>query len=171
MYYIDCFFVYSFLGFFFENIISKILGNRFESGILFGPITPIYGIGVILILILSKYFFYNLHMPRWKETIIVFFILVFTLTLIEWIGGILIEKIFGVVFWDYSNLKFNFGHYISLEISIIWGILSILLIYFIHPYLDKIITKIPVILTYTFIVILIVDIFCTILKYKFDLFK
>lgn len=171
MYYINCFFAYSILGFFFENIIGKITGSRFESGILFGPCTPIYGIGVVLILVLSKFFFYNLHMPRWKETIIVFFILIFALTLIEWLGGILIEKIFGVVFWDYSHMKFNFGHYISLEISLLWGILSILLIYVIHPFLDKLITKIPSYFTYIFIFVFLIDIICTILKYKFNLFR
>ena len=170
MYYINCFFVYSFLGFFFESIVTKIMGHKFESGILFGPYTPVYGFGVILVLILSKYIFYNLHLPRWIETIIVFIVLFFTLTLLEWIGGMFIEKIFGKVFWDYSHLKFHIGHYVALEISLAWAILSIILIYFIHPNLDRFIHKIPVLITYIFMFVYIIDSICTILKYKFNMF-
>lgn len=161
MYYINCFFVYSFFGFLFETAVSKATGSHFNSGILYGPFTPIYGIGVLLILIISKYFFMNLHMPRWVETIIVFFILFFVLTFIEWIGGILIEKIFGVVFWDYSHLKWNLGKYISFEISLVWGILSIVLIYIIHPFLEKMILKIPVFITYLLIIAFIIDLSLT----------
>ncbi len=157
MYYLNCFFVYSFLGFLFETGVAKVTGNNFNSGILYGPFTPIYGIGVFLILIISKYFFLNLHMPRWVETIIVFFILFLVLTFIEWLGGILIEKIFGVVFWDYSHLKWNIGKYISLEISLVWGILSIILIYIIHPFLEKFILKIPSAISYLLLCVFLID--------------
>lgn len=166
MYYINSFFVYSVLGYFFETIVSKITGNRFESGIMYGPITPIYGIGVVIILIVSKYLFINLHMPRWFETLIVFFSLIIILTLMEFIGGILIEKLFGIVFWDYSHLKWNIGKYISLEISLVWGFLSIFLIYVIKPLLDKFVVKIPTFITYSLIIIFIVDMVFTFIKYK-----
>lgn len=166
MYYINSFFVYSVLGYFFETIVSKIIGNRFESGIMYGPITPIYGIGVVIILIVSKYLFINLHMPRWFETLIVFFSLIIILTLMEFIGGILIEKLFGIVFWDYSHLKWNIGKYISLEISLVWGFLSIFLIYVIKPLLDKFVVKIPTFITYSLIIIFIVDMVFTFIKYK-----
>ena len=167
MYYINCFFVYSFLGFLFETAVSKFTGNDFNSGILFGPITPIYGIGVVLIIVISKYFFLNLHLPRWVETIIVFFILILVLTCIEWLGGILIEKLFGVVFWDYSHLKWNWGPYISLEISLVWGVLSLLLIYIIKPFLDSVVTKIPVYFTYIFIFVFVIDVVATYVNKKF----
>lgn len=167
MYYINCFFVYSFLGFIFENIVCLLVGSKLESGILFGPFTPIYGIGVILILILSRFFFKNLHMPRWKETIVVFLFLIFILTFMEWLGGILIEKIFHVTFWNYENLKFHIGKYIALEISLVWGILSILLIYVIHPLLESFIKKIPSFITYLLIFGISIDFICTLMKYKF----
>ena len=166
MFYVNCFFVYSVLGYFFETIISKITGNRFESGIMYGPITPIYGIGVVIILIVSKYLFINLHMPRWFETLVVFFSLIIILTLMEFIGGILIEKLFGIVFWDYSHLKWNIGKYISLEISLVWGFLSIFLIYVIKPLLDKFVVKIPSFISYSLIIIFIVDMIFTFIKYK-----
>lgn len=164
MYYINCFFIYSIIGFIFENVVGIITNNNFNSGILYGPITPIYGFGVILILIISKYLFLHLHMPRWKETIISFFILIIVLTGLEFLGGILIEKIFGIVFWDYSDFKFNIGKYISLEISFLWGILSIFIIYIIHPLLDNFIRKIPRLITFIAIFIVIVDLTITIIN-------
>ena len=164
MYYINCFFIYSIIGFIFENIVGIITNTSFDSGILYGPITPIYGFGVILILIISKYLFLNLHMPRWIETIISFFVLIFVLTVLEFLGGILIEKIFGVIFWDYSDFKFNIGKYISLEISFLWGILSIFIIYVIHPMLNKFIKKIPLLITIIAVIIFICDLSITIIN-------
>lgn len=166
MYYINCFFVYSFLGFLFETVLALVTKQNFNSGILYGPITPIYGIGVILILTISHYFFMNLHLPRWRETVIVFFILIASLTLLEWFGGILIEKLFGVVFWDYSNLPFHIGHYIALEISLVWGFLSIILIYVIKPIINPLVESIPYPVTVVFIVLGIVDLIATVLHLK-----
>ena len=166
MYYVNCFFVYSFLGFLFETLLSFFTKQNFNSGILYGPITPIYGIGVILILTISHYFFMNLHLPRWRETVIVFFILIAALTLLEWFGRILIEKLFGVVFWDYSKLPFHIGHYISLEISFIWGILSILLIYVIKPVINPIVESIPTSVSIILIILGIIDLIATVLHLK-----
>lgn len=45
MYYINCFFLYSFLGFIIENIVHLINKDDSGSGILYGPWTPIYGVG------------------------------------------------------------------------------------------------------------------------------
>jgi len=166
MYYINTFFVYSFLGYLFETIMTFFTKQKFNSGILFGPITPIYGIGVLLIIIISKYVFLNMHLPRWKETIIALIILIFTLTILELCAGLLIEKIFGIVFWDYSRFKFNIGHYISLEISLLWGIMSLILIYVIDPLIKNIIKLIPLPVTIIFIILTSIDIIFTILHLK-----
>ena len=47
MYYINNFFMYSILGHIFESIIYLFCEG--ESGILYGPWTPVYGIGVVII--------------------------------------------------------------------------------------------------------------------------
>lgn len=163
MYYINCFFIYSFLGFIFEKIIGIISNNNFDSGILYGPIALVYGFGCIIILIISKYLFKRLHLPRWIETFIASIILIFILSLLEFIGGITIETIFGIVFWDYSNYKYNIGKYVSLEISIFWGVLAIILIYIIHPLLNKLIVKIPHYITYIAMLLFIFDIVVTLI--------
>ena len=167
MYLLNCFFIYSILGFLLESTFNLIVIHHFKSGILYGPWTPVYGIGAILTIIISNKIFKKLKTTKLKETIIVFLILSVTLTLIEWIGGILIEKIFSITMWNYKKFNFNIGKYISLEMTLIWGIISIILIYFIKPIVDKIENKIPKKLTITLSTLFIIDlIITTIIKIK-----
>lgn len=167
MYLLNCFFLYSILGFLLESTFNLIVIHHFKSGILYGPWTPVYGIGAILTIIISNKIFKKLKTTKLKETIIVFLILSVTLTLIEWIGGILIEKIFSITMWNYKKFNFNIGKYISLEMAFIWGIISIILIYFIKPLIDKIENKIPKKLTITLSTLFIIDlIITTIIKIK-----
>lgn len=149
-----------------ETSLALITESGFKSGIMYGPFTPIYGIGTVIILVLSKYFFINLHMPRWIETIIVFFILSIFLSCLELLGGILIEKIFGIIFWSYKNHKYNIGNYISLEMAFIWGAVSILFIYVINPILKRLILKIPYSITYILLFVFILDCITTFIKNK-----
>ncbi len=162
MFYINCFLLYSILGYLLETLAAFITKSNFKSGILFGPWTPVYGLGAVLIILISRYFFVNLHMPRWKETIIVFIVITFVLTLIEWIGGIGIEFLFKKVFWDYSSDPTSIGHYISLRMSLIWGIGSILFIYVIYPFLKNFIKHIPLYVTVPFALLFLFDVVYTI---------
>ena len=80
---------------------------------MYGPWTPIYGIGVLIILyIYKKLKKYN----KIKRLIIMSIISMIVLTLLEYITGNLIELIFHTSFWDYSNYKFNYGKFISVRI-------------------------------------------------------
>ena len=163
MYLLNCFFIYSILGFIVESLITLIFKGNFSSGILFGPWTPVYGLGAVLIIIISTKLFKNLHMSRFLETIIVFFVVAITLSALEWLGGILIEMIFGTTFWDYSDQKFNIGKYISLEMTLLWGVMSVIFIYIIRPILDPLVKKIPKWLTIILSILFIIDIIMTFL--------
>ena len=77
-----------------------------------------------------------------KRLIFMSIISMIVLTILEYITGNLIELVFHTSFWDYSNYKFNYGKFISLESSLIWMIGSIIII-FIHKKLKKYIKKIP----------------------------
>lgn len=157
MYYLNCFFIYSILGHIIETLTALITGNGFKSGILTGWWTPVYGIGAVTILFVSEYLFKNLHMHRFWETVIMFFVVAIVLSTLEALGGVLIEKIFGEVFWDYSQQKFHIGHYISLEMTLVWGVASIIFIYIIHPLLKGLIKKIPIWVTIILIVLFLFD--------------
>ena len=157
MYYLNCFFIYSILGHLLETITALITGNGFKSGFLYGWWTPVYGIGAVTILFVSEYLFKNLHMHRFWETVIMFFVVAIVLSTLEALGGVLLEKIFGTVFWDYSSQRFNIGHYISLEMTLVWGVASVIFIYIIHPLLEKFIRKIPVWVTILLILLFVFD--------------
>ena len=167
MYYFNCFFIYSILGFIAEMLFGYAIGADAESGVLFGPWTPIYGFASILIILISEKLFKNLHMHRLLETIIVFFVLLVILMLLEGLGGFLIEKIFGITFWDYTDFSFNIGKYISLEMGLLWAIISVFFIYVVRPVLDDFIIKIPKWLTVVIAVLFIVDFVVT---FGFEIF-
>ena len=166
MYYINCFFIYSIFGYILETVVAFLTHTNFKSGILSLWWTPVYGIGAVTILFISNYLFKNLHMNRVYETIIVFVVVAITLSVIEVLGGVLIEKTFGITFWNYSNHMYPIGKYISLEITIIWGLISIVFIYVIHPVLNNLIKKIPNWITVLLIIIFIYDVTKTIIVKK-----
>ena len=161
MYWTNCFFVYSILGYVMEMLFGYMIGANAESGFLYGPWTPIYGIASILIILISEKMFKNLHMNRFIETIIVCIVLTILLTGLEWFGGILIEFFFGYSFWDYTDMKFNFGKYVCLEFALLWSVMSIIFIYVIRPFLDNFVKKIPKFITFLLIVFFITDITLT----------
>ena len=59
----------------------------------------------------------------------------------------MIENTFNKVFWNYERFKFNIGKYISLETAVLWGIMSVVILYLIHPLFKKIEKHIPRFLT------------------------
>ena len=102
-----------------------------------------------------------MHQSRFIETLVTFVILTIVLTIIEWIGGILIENLFHETLWNYKNYKYNIGKYISLEMSLVWGFVSIFVIYFIKPVIDKLEKKIPKFITIIITILFIVDLITT----------
>ncbi len=157
MYYINCFFVYSILGYFMEMLFGVCIGANASSGVLYGPWTPIYGLASLIIILVSDKLFYNLHMNRIKETLIVLFIVTFLITFLEFLGGISIEYFFGFSFWDYTNRPYHLGKYVCLPFALLWGVLSLVFIYVLRPFIDKYIKKIPRVVTYIMIILFIVD--------------
>ena len=132
-----------------------------ESGILFGSWTPIYGFGSVIILFINS-FLSKYKFKKITKIILLFICSAIILSMLEVIGGYTIKLIFNTEIWDYTNHKFNIGKYTSIEMSLIWGLSSIILIYFIKPIFDKIISKIPKYLTYIFIISMIIDFIVTI---------
>lgn len=158
MYYLNYFFLFSIIGHFIECFFY----SNGESGILFLYWTPIYGIGTIIILLINKVID-KFKFKKFSKAIILFLSCAILLAIIEAIGGYLIKGIFDYELWNYSNHKFNIGNYTSLEMSILWGLSGILLIYYLKPILDKIIKKIPRFITIILSIIFIFDLIFTII--------
>lgn len=162
MYYINIFFIYSFLGFLFENGLSWFTNSNFNSGVLYGPWTFIYGIAIFVLMIFNR-FLNQYKLNKWLKVFIFFIGATILMTLIEFSGGMLIEKIFHVVYWDYTNLKFNYGNYIALETALGWGVFATLVNYLLTPLLDKLAKKIPNYVTIILVLLFIIDIITVII--------
>ena len=90
------FIIYSFFGWVLESIFKSILQRKIvNSGLLYGPICPIYGFGAIIMLLFLNKFKYNL--------VLLFLAGFIVLSVWEYIVGALLEKKFNTKYWDYSN--------------------------------------------------------------------
>ena len=166
MYYINSFLIYSVLGFLLESTWYKILSIDSYSGFLFGPFTPVYGFGVLCILIIDHFIIQKISCHKIVKIIISFFIFAIMLSLIEMVGGLFLEHFLGIEMWNYSNKQFNFGKYACLELSLVWGIGSVIFIYIVKPFMDRFIKKIPKKATLIFLGILYIDFIASVLRYK-----
>ena len=102
----------SFLGFLFETGLKTFFFPGKNNGILIGPWIPVYGFGAVVIAMVSKFIFHRFQISKLWKTVLVFISVFFLLSLLEWLGGVLIEKIFHKVFWDYRDQKYNIGPYL-----------------------------------------------------------
>ena len=157
------FILYSFLGWCLESIYKTVLQKKIvNSGFLYGPFCPMYGIGAILMIILGEI----------SQNIIFIFItgfLVFSIW--EYIVGFILEKLFKTKYWDYSDIKFNLHGRVCLKNSIYWGILGVVLIFLIQPIIEDFANIIPPnILVYIDIILslaILVDTIVTIFRIMF----
>lgn len=157
MFYSYCilFFIYSFLGWIMEVTLTLITDKKFVNrGFLLGPCCPIYGCGCILL---------NLLLHNYTNNILVLFILtMFTCSLLEYITSFLMEKIFKLRWWDYSQMKFNINGRICLETMTPFSILGVLTIKFATPFfitnINKLSEKTILIISIILITLFIIDV-------------
>ena len=124
------FIIYSFLGWILESVYKTIYQKKLvNSGFLLGPVCPIYGVGTLILYFVLKGFKGN--------AIIVFCLGFVVLSVWEYLVSIFLEKVFHTTYWDYSENKYNLHGRICLKNSCFWGILSIVFIYFVHPFIQK----------------------------------
>lgn len=118
-----------------EVCIGLIRNKRFiNRGFLIGPYCPIYGIGCILITICLQNFS--------KNPIILFFMSLIICSGLEYATSYIMEKLFKARWWDYSDRKVNINGRVCLEYMLAFGILGIVIIYIVNPYLLSLINKI-----------------------------
>ena len=130
------FFLYGFLGWCAEVAFAAVRYKKFVNrGFLNGPICPIYGVGVMLVVEL---------LDPYRDNLVLLYILSAVLvTVLEWVTGFLLEKIFHHKWWDYSNMPLNLNGYVCLLFSLIWGVACVVIVYFIHPLTAGLLSLIP----------------------------
>lgn len=135
-----CFFmIYAFLGWCVEVIYqASKKGKVVNRGFLNGPICPIYGFGVIAIVLLMELIFGgdagNVH------AVLIFIFGTLITTAIELIGGFLMDKLFHSRWWDYRGEPLNLNGYICLKFSLIWGLAILVVMRIVHPFISGIVS-------------------------------
>lgn len=118
--------LYSFFGWVMEVIDTKITtGNWINRGFLMGPICPIYGLASMIMTYTLSYFY--------NYPLLVFIIALLICSIVEYLTSLILEKIFKMRWWDYSNKKFNINGRICLQTMLIFGTLGTLMIYLFNP--------------------------------------
>lgn len=106
-----------------------------RHGVLYGPFNPLYGAGFLLfVLVLGK------KERSWWKTFIYGSLLGGCL---EFIVGFLQKAILGTQAWNYSDHFLNIMGCTTIPIMLFWGLLALLVIKYIYPFLSNLIEKIP----------------------------
>ena len=120
--------IYSFIGWSIEVIDKLFEKHRFiNRGFLIGPICPIYGKGALLIIFLLN--------PYKDNPILLFFMAIIICSILEYFTSYIMEKIFKTRWWDYSYTKYNINGRICLNTMIPFGLLGLVGVYLINPFL------------------------------------
>lgn len=130
------FLIYSFLGWCTEVVFQAACHGKFiNRGFLNGPVCPIYGFGVLGVVICLT--------PLKHSFILLFVGSVILTSALEFVTGFVLEKFFHDKWWDYSNEPFNLMGYICLLFSLLWGIACVIVIDVIHPIIMRAVDWIP----------------------------
>lgn len=132
--YFILFMVYAIGGWCIEEINCSIIEKKVvDRGFLIGPVCPIYGFGgLAMTIFLTKFI---------NSPITVFCMGVIICAVLEYFTSYIMEKVFNARWWDYSHEKLNLNGRICLKTLIPFGFFGILLIYFLNPFIFKMIDK------------------------------
>ena len=133
------FIIYAFIGWCTEVSYAALDTGKFVNrGFLNGPYCPIYGCGVVIVVAI---------LTPLKENLLILFAGSFLLTsVLEYITGYILEKVFHNKWWDYSDKPFNIKGYVCLKFSIYWGLACTFIMDIIHPIIYAAIRFIPFVL-------------------------
>lgn len=120
------FILYSFLGWVMETCYCSILERRFVArGFLYGPLCPIYGVGVLLMICFFA--------PLTDRPLLFYVVATFCMSAWEYLVGWFLETTTHIKYWDYSRYRFNLHGRVCLHISLTWGVLAYVVIFWVHP--------------------------------------
>lgn len=128
------FIIYSIIGWILELLFSIVELKRIVNrGFLIGPYCPIYGAGcLLLVILLSSYA---------DDPIVLFALSVLICSVLEYVTSWLMEKIFKLRWWDYSNMRFNINGRICLETMVPFGIVGVIVVKYVNPFLLNLLEK------------------------------
>lgn len=147
--YLAMFLIYSFIGWVMEVIVTFPRYKKFVNrGFLIGPVVPIYGTGAMMITVLLTRFSYS--------PILLFITAVIVCSILEYSTSYVMEKLFKTRWWDYSDEFMNLNGRICLKNALAFGVLAIILIYLLNPFIIDLLENIDINLLKTLVSILMI---------------
>ncbi len=130
------FVIYACLGWCTEVAYAALdLGKFVNRGFLNGPYCPIYGVGVLIVIGVLTPLKYNF---------LILFAGSFLLTsVLEFLTGWILEKVFHNKWWDYSEYPFHIKGYVCLKFSVLWGLACSFIMLVFHPVVYQFVTVFP----------------------------
>lgn len=126
------------IGLILETIYHFILFGNYEdrAGFLFGPFSPIYGFGAVLMTVALNRF-------HDKPIILIFLISALIGGAFEYLTSWFMQFAFGIIAWDYSGTWLSIDGRTNGMFMIMWGILGVVWIKLLLPSMLKIVNLIP----------------------------
>lgn len=130
------FYFYCFGGWCVESAYVSVTHRKLTNrGFLRGPFLPLYGSGAVMMLVVA--------MPFKDNIFLVYLAGCIGATVLEYVTGIIMEMLFKVRYWDYTEYPFNFQGRVCLGTTLAWGLLTILLTRILHVPVEKLMLAIP----------------------------
>ena len=130
------FLIYSCLGWCLEVIYAAVTtGKLVNRGFLNGPVCPIYGFGMVIVLFTLT--------PLTDNVFLLYVGGVILPSVLELAGGWALEKLYHTRWWDYSDFPFNIGGYICLQFSLLWGVGTLVVMKAVHPVIADLVAMVP----------------------------
>ena len=130
------FYIYCVCGWIWETSYVSACQRKFVNrGFLHGPWIPIYGFGALAMLLFA--------MPVRDRLPLTSLFGLSGATLLGPFTRWAMEQLFKVRYWDYSDQPFQYKGYICLTSSLFWGVLTVLLIRWVHAPIERLVTGLP----------------------------
>jgi hypothetical protein len=113
-----------------------------RAGLLFGPFSPIYGFGGLL-MTLGLNRFHN------RSVILIFLVSAFIGGVFEYFVSWLLQFSFGITAWDYTGTWLSFGGRTNGEFMMMWGVLGVVWLKLLLPLTLRLVNTIPWKIRYT----------------------
>ena len=128
------FFLYSFIGWVLETAGAALRQRRFVNrGLVNGPLCVVYGVTAVGLTVAGD------ELP-------LFWLFVgsaILATVVEWIAGHILERIYRVKWWDYSSVRWNLDGYVCVPASLLWGVFGVIAVRWANPLFSRLIGLLP----------------------------